>query len=541
MAANYELPNVVEKRVRFFDGQFLQDQDFIDEQKYHLDREHRHNRQLHGAGIVEGLTVTAIGPNLVTVAAGTAIDSDGRQLVLAEAHDQAIDAEDDSTGNHLYLVYQELATDQQAGTGSADDTRWQELPQVVLIPQGQDYEGDMPPVLLAELALDNRGNVDVNTGDCEYAGVRMPGPTADASTLRTAPNNRVMLTGALSVTETVGIGTSTLSPDSRLQVNGTIEIKVDDADSKLRFHDPGNAQYSMGIDQSDKGKFKLNAGPELGEAAQLVMSSSGNIGIGTEDVDNNRLHVHDGSTLLGGDLTVQNTLSVSGHVGIGTNASDSLLALKGENGYDIGITQKQVGGEATMELTTADSEGTQATRLLLRGANNDANIEFYRGKSGQEKLNLMIDGMTGDVEVKGTLTAGKLVGEGAFSRGMILMWSGSVSNLPKGWKLCNGEDNGTPDLRGQFIVGYDNRDSDYDQPGKHGGEKRHTLTINEMPKHNHSHTAYRANFNHAGEATEGSTKDDGDGRFTVSGHHTGGSQPHENRPPYYVLAYIMKL
>ena len=38
MTANYELPSVVEKRVRFFDGQFLQEQDFIDEQKYHLDR-----------------------------------------------------------------------------------------------------------------------------------------------------------------------------------------------------------------------------------------------------------------------------------------------------------------------------------------------------------------------------------------------------------------------------------------------------------------------------------------------------------------------
>ena len=41
--ADYVLPDVVEKRVRFFDGQFLQDQDFIDEQNYQLDREHRHD------------------------------------------------------------------------------------------------------------------------------------------------------------------------------------------------------------------------------------------------------------------------------------------------------------------------------------------------------------------------------------------------------------------------------------------------------------------------------------------------------------------
>ena len=59
MAAITTCPDVVEKRVRFFDGQFLQDQDFVDEQNYHLDRERRHNRLLHGAGIADGPDVTA--------------------------------------------------------------------------------------------------------------------------------------------------------------------------------------------------------------------------------------------------------------------------------------------------------------------------------------------------------------------------------------------------------------------------------------------------------------------------------------------------
>jgi hypothetical protein len=39
MATDYTLPPVAEKRTRFFDGQFLVDQDFVDEQKYHLDRQ----------------------------------------------------------------------------------------------------------------------------------------------------------------------------------------------------------------------------------------------------------------------------------------------------------------------------------------------------------------------------------------------------------------------------------------------------------------------------------------------------------------------
>lgn len=36
--------------------------------------------------------------------------------------------------------------------------------------------------------------------------------------------------------------------------------------------------------------------------------------------------------------------------------------------------------------------------------------------------------------------------------GCIVMWGGSVSTIPSGWRLCDGT-NGTPDLRDRFIVG----------------------------------------------------------------------------------------
>jgi len=81
--AVYKPAGPVNKRVRFFDGQFLQDQDFIDEQNYHLDRERRLNRVLRVTGIVEGLTVTSGAPNQITVGSGLAVDALGRQLVLA--------------------------------------------------------------------------------------------------------------------------------------------------------------------------------------------------------------------------------------------------------------------------------------------------------------------------------------------------------------------------------------------------------------------------------------------------------------------------
>ncbi len=37
-------------------------------------------------------------------------------------------------------------------------------------------------------------------------------------------------------------------------------------------------------------------------------------------------------------------------------------------------------------------------------------------------------------------------------KGVIVMWSGRIADIPPGWALCDGT-NGTPDLRDRFIVG----------------------------------------------------------------------------------------
>ena len=39
-----------------------------------------------------------------------------------------------------------------------------------------------------------------------------------------------------------------------------------------------------------------------------------------------------------------------------------------------------------------------------------------------------------------------------FPDGIIMLWSGSPTNVPEGWLLCDSSNN-TPDLRGRFIVG----------------------------------------------------------------------------------------
>ncbi len=48
------------------------------------------------------------------------------------------------------------------------------------------------------------------------------------------------------------------------QINrGNLEIYNDNIDNQLRFHDSGDAWYSIGIDASDSRKFKINYGGTL--------------------------------------------------------------------------------------------------------------------------------------------------------------------------------------------------------------------------------------------------------------------------------------
>jgi microcystin-dependent protein len=119
--------------------------------------------------------------------------------------------------------------------------------------------------------------------------------------------------------------------------------------------------------------------------------------------------------------------------------------------------------------------------------------------------------------------------------GVINMWSGALNEIPIGWALCDGT-NGTPNLKGRFIVGYDSGDSDYNQIGKSGGAKTVALTEAQMPVHSHyGHVTQGSNTWRGGGDSSGTNATSVPGNTN----NKGGGQPHENRPPYYTLAYIM--
>ena len=133
---------------------------------------------------------------------------------------------------------------------------------------------------------------------------------------------------------------------------------------------------------------------------------------------------------------------------------------------------------------------------------------------------------------------------GVIPLGGIITWSGSVNKIPHGWALCDGKvynARQTPDLRDRFIVGVG---GDY-SVGDAGGEAQHTLTVSEIPSHSHGISAITVGFalryNDTAEAIAPNDSDKNNGGKALSQNVSGGSQAHENRPPYYALCYIMRV
>ena len=120
--------------------------------------------------------------------------------------------------------------------------------------------------------------------------------------------------------------------------------------------------------------------------------------------------------------------------------------------------------------------------------------------------------------------------------GTIVMWSNyNGAGIPSGWALCDGQA-GRPDLRDRFVVGSGNSYS----IGNTGGSNSVTLSVNQIPSHNHQVLAEGAsgwgpNHNWIG----GNRYWAYNPGWTTS--NTGGGQSHENRPPYYAVAFIIKI
>lgn len=301
------------KRLRYFDNQFLVEADFTVEQKYHLDMRRRLNRALHTFGIAEGLEVAKSGNKTVTVRPGTALDRDGREIIVET--DQVINLPAQAPAGEtifIAIAYQEKDTD-PSKTGIPGNTRVTErfipLEAVTTAPPT-----DGTVVRLASFKLDGSANVPGNVNDLFDGGVRKrassvtdPGsdlavrslaltdlslPSNQWPSLRLGAANRADLTGSLhvsgdaSVSGKVGIGTTT--PNRNLTISQAGATTGVFENIKNNSH-----ELLVGVDSVAIVSAMTASDLHLrtnNSTRVVVQANTGNVGIGTA-TPAGRLHI----------------------------------------------------------------------------------------------------------------------------------------------------------------------------------------------------------------------------------------------------------
>ena len=182
----------------------------------------------------------------------------------------------------------------------------------------------------------------------------------------------------------------------------------------------------------------------------------------------------------------------------------------------------------------------------------------------------------GNATVGGSFTATSFTGPGTIPMGGIIAWAGSTP--PAGWALCDGRVVGsrrTPDLRGRFVLGTGQGIGlTLRTTGQVGGAEVHVVGLEHLPAHSHVFDAPPATTELAGahshtyqtyavprglamasfrEARVGESRSEHAAREIGHNPHVhsvaasgissevGAGRPHNGMPPFYVLAYIMRV
>lgn len=269
--------------------------------------------------------------------------------------------------------------------------------------------------------------------------------------------------------------------------------------------------------------------------------------------------------LLGGSNYI-----LSGCVDDGTNVSNGIIVINGEIlPFEGGAKKTKITIQQTTKTLTAFGVDYPEAYIYRSAKFSDTGeyswsdfVQVLTNKQLQQR----IEAITGDAP------------------GIVKMWSGRLDKIPSDYRLCDGSilsindypalfenigvsfgGNGTtnfalPDIRGRFIVGYSSANSDYNAVSKDniGGIDKVTLTTEQIPEHNHvKNPLFNKLSAKAGDIDDQSTPGSIDQENAAREYNVGsmsedrwidatiqkvgGGQAHENRPPYFVLAYVIKV
>lgn len=429
------------KRPNYFAGQYLLEDDFQLEQQYHIDRQRRHNRLLHISGIADGLTVSQPNGLTVNITKGTAIDNQGRQIVQLEdkalnlfeiADDGIKQGEQLKDANYILSVGYSCELSDKQGTDDITSTRLVEIPQFKL-----SLSEPTENIKLVKLTISNNNVTNIDDSIREYSGLRLPSSSDKPLMLRSGgdrASNLAVLSGSLSVTDQVGIGTTT--PTEKLEISGG-NLKVSGNISASNATLTGNVGIgtpTSGIKLEVKGSTNdytaagLNV-IDVNAKSLLYVRNDGSVGIGTT-TPGGKLNIIDsfqnaiGTTLILGSTDASNLRlgydqeyswiqshggkplainSLGNNVGIGTTDPKQQLVVNGGKA-SIGCNDAQQ--TAALAVNGNVGIGTITPTVKLEVSGGDLKVS---GNISANNANLSSNlSVTGNVGIGTTSPAAKL-------------------------------------------------------------------------------------------------------------------------------------
>ena len=283
------------------------------------------------------------------------------------------------------------------------------------------------------------------------------------------------------------------------------------------------ATQDLTVIKEDTRQLKNDSAAQVSLAAAEVVKARG-------VVSTAETLVEDAQTVVDGAQELVTTAINDGMQPVVAQATQELTVIKEETRQFKNASSAQV-GLAAAEVVKAQDVVSDAETLVSNAQNliNSAQSLIEQAVNNPAApVDELLSGMV--VPFKGTVNgSGHPVNRMTGSAdAKYALCDGRTYTAPDGFRVV------TPDLRDKFIAG---AGKSYSQ-GTKGGANTVTLTVAQMPEHSHSIRAFKADgtstFNDLMVANRTTTAE-----RTVSS--TGGSSAHENRPPFYALAYLMKL
>lgn len=390
-----------------------------------------------------------------------------------------------------------------------------------------------------------------------------------------------------------GLLSSWQSPDNPNGINAAVIIGTITATSNHGASHASGGTDAIPVGSLSPFQFKNTAIVSTSSFAQTIHPDANVIPLileGNKDASPglNLFEIWDNSAIRTKRFHVQGSGNAyfNGNVGIGTlDPTDKLeivgnIRLYGGNkkilfsdpgNYDFSIVHN---GGVSLDVRSPEKDGTITSFF------NNGNVGMA-GNLGVGTTNptSKLEVAGGDIKVSGKITASSIEASGQYKDrtgdvmpvGVVLPFAGA--NIPQGWLLCDGTiytlaahpeltdlrqvlgsihggDGITtfrvPDLQGRTVIGTGEGPGITNKTlGQDEGEEFHTLTIAEMPVHNHSFTRRFSDWSFTppllSDARFSTINSYDAGSSVPTGiNNAGGGLPHNNMQPSLVLNYIIK-